>query len=255
MTRSTIRRSNPSSEERRRPRGRSAAAGLVLVLAATLLPVTAVRAADPEVPPAVDPGTPKYVGLEDPVPDGAGRIRPDPQHAPGLLRRRPGRRRRLVLDRPRARAARRGRRRRRRASPVHQGQRPLHVHPQRDHPRVRRPGHGRQPGRRRFRLPRADRRQHHEPVHGHRVRRRADGAGCGSAPVSEPLVERPHRRRPARRPAQVHHREQRRGHDPHADEHGQRADNPHDHRRHAERGHPVVRRQRARSAASTPATT
>ena len=52
------RRSNPSTEERRRAPGRSAAAELVLVLAATLLPVTTVRAADPEVPPAVDPGTP-----------------------------------------------------------------------------------------------------------------------------------------------------------------------------------------------------
>ena len=68
MARSTIQRSNPASEDRRRPRGRSAAAGLVLVLAATLLPVTAMRAADPEVPPAVDPGTPTYTGLDDPVP-------------------------------------------------------------------------------------------------------------------------------------------------------------------------------------------
>ena len=70
MTRSTIRRSNPSAAERRRPPGLSVAAGLVLVLVATLLPVTAVRAADPEVPPAVDPGAPTYGGLEDPVPDG-----------------------------------------------------------------------------------------------------------------------------------------------------------------------------------------
>jgi hypothetical protein len=70
MTWSTIRRSNLSTDERQRRPGRYAAAGLVLILAATLLPVTAVRAADPEVPPAVDPGMPTYVGLEDPVPDG-----------------------------------------------------------------------------------------------------------------------------------------------------------------------------------------
>ena len=70
MTRAMIRRPHPSSRERRRRRGRSAAALLVLALGATLLPATPVLAADPEVPPAVDPGTPDFSGLDDPVPDG-----------------------------------------------------------------------------------------------------------------------------------------------------------------------------------------
>ena len=70
MTRAMIRRPRSPGTERRRQRGRSAAAILVLVLGATLLPATPVLAADPEVPPAVDPGTPEFTGLEDPVPDG-----------------------------------------------------------------------------------------------------------------------------------------------------------------------------------------
>ena len=40
-----------------------------------------------------------------------------------------------------------------------------------------------------------------------------------AAPVPEPLVERPHGDRTDRPPAQVHHRQQRRGHDPDAHEH------------------------------------
>ena len=70
MTRAMIRRSRSTSTERRRRRGRSAAAILVLALGATLLPTTPAVAADPEVPPAVDPGTPEFTGLDDPVPDG-----------------------------------------------------------------------------------------------------------------------------------------------------------------------------------------
>jgi hypothetical protein len=51
-----------------RGRKRSISAGLAVALAASLLPVGAVAAADPEVPPAVDPGTPVYTGQANPVP-------------------------------------------------------------------------------------------------------------------------------------------------------------------------------------------
>ena len=44
--------------------------GLLMALMATLLPSVTAQAIDPDIPPAVDPGTPTYTGAEDPVPDG-----------------------------------------------------------------------------------------------------------------------------------------------------------------------------------------
>ena len=252
MTRSTIRRSNPSSGGRRRPAGRSAAAGLVLVLAATLLPVTAVRAADPEVPPAVDPGTPTYVGLDDPVPDGPVAFDPtrnmlqaffDADEAAGGDS--------YWIDRCWSAPVRAP------AAPASGPCTPRAVpssctrtaRTSSDSPaRARAPTRAAAASAIASRSP-----KRHEPLHGDGVGRRADRAGCRPTPVSEPLVERPHRRRPAGRPAQVHHREQRRGHDPHADEYRQRADHPHDHRGHPRS--PSRSTATSASAASTPATT
>ncbi|HET9347003.1 MAG TPA: LamG domain-containing protein [Candidatus Limnocylindrales bacterium] len=42
---------------------------LAVVLAASTLPAGPARSADEDIPPAVDPGTPTYTGLDDPVPD------------------------------------------------------------------------------------------------------------------------------------------------------------------------------------------
>ena len=56
-------------------------AGLVVSLGAGLPPARAQE----DIPPEVDPGTPTYVGLDDPVPDTPVAFDPPDQHAGGDL--------------------------------------------------------------------------------------------------------------------------------------------------------------------------
>ena len=178
------------------------------------------RTKAPAVPPAVDPGTPTYAGPEQPVPPEPVAFDPTENVLQEIYRRRPRRRRRVVLDRSDPRAP--GRRQRRQRA-LHQGPRALHVHAFAERARLRRAGDRSEPGRRRLRLPRADRGGGDEPLHGHRRGRDARRGHRAAQAVPEPLVERPHGRRAAGRPAQVHHPRQRRRHGAHAHQHRQRA--------------------------------
>ena len=173
------------------------------------------------------------------------------QHAPGHLRRRRGRRRRLVLDRPHPRAA---RRRQRQATSLYTQGRALYMYTHNaEHARLRRRAPG-QPGRRRLRLPRAD----------------ASNKNLYTVTVSgAALAERPAERRqyPSHwssvhtatglsvDAAQVHHPQQRRRHAADAHQHRRRADHPHRDRRSPIATTPAARRHRADRHASTPATT
>ena len=199
---------------------RSLAVGAILAMGVAFGAAPANAVYQPGEPPSVDPGTPVFAGSANPVPAEPAAYDPTTSTLQADLRRRRRGRRHVVLVRPHPRPA---VLQQRDSSAVHPRPGAVHVHPQCP-ARSASPAAGPAPTAAAG-TPTGSRRPPSaaEPVHDRGVRRPAHRghrtSACSTRATTRRVFTRPGL---SRRGEEVHHRQQRRGHRPDADQHRHR---------------------------------